>query len=163
MLTVNATGRPFNTQDDAAYDVLTGINSKSIADNREYGGLIFKNPSGDYGFTAPIAGKESGFTSMGIKIPEGSTLAGDYHTHADYSILVDGQIKRTSDPNFDGAKTIASPAGSNNFSSDDFEGIRKSSTPNGVPIPGYRGYVATPDGSVFSYDPSVGKRWRLIK
>ncbi|WP_175900753.1 RHS repeat-associated core domain-containing protein [Burkholderia cepacia] len=46
----------FATSDGAAKAVLTRANPKSIRDNLEYGGLIYKMPGGGYGFTKALEG-----------------------------------------------------------------------------------------------------------
>ena len=51
--------------------------------NREYGGWIYRNGDGTYGYTAPIAGTPSS-VDIGPKssIPGGTTASASYHTHA---------------------------------------------------------------------------------
>ena len=46
----------FATSDGAAKAVLTRANPKSIRDNLDYGGLIYKMPGGGYDFTKALEG-----------------------------------------------------------------------------------------------------------
>lgn len=73
---------------------------------------------------------------------------GDYHTHADYSVVdrKTGVAIRTSDPSKDDFN-------SDNFSSTDIRGIIEDGKNNAE----YRGYLGTPSGKFKVYDPATGK------
>ena len=43
-------------QHGAAFDVLNRINPKSVAQNLEYGGYVYRNPDGSYSSTKPVKG-----------------------------------------------------------------------------------------------------------
>ena len=62
-------------------------NSPSIAQNREFGGLIYRNADGTYGYTEPSPGTGASFDPTSVSAPAGATVVGDYHTHADYSTV----------------------------------------------------------------------------
>jgi hypothetical protein len=70
---------------------------------------------------------------------------GEYHTHGDYSrIDSKGNITRVSNPKLDNLN-------SDRFSSGDKSDIRKEAKSN----PGYRGYLGTPSGRFWVYDPGA--------
>jgi hypothetical protein len=137
----------FATQDEAARAALEESNPKSIKDNREYGGYIYKDRDGTYGYTKPIKGSEDGVDLGKTSVPAGKTEVGNYHTHGDYSIIdpKTGKIVRTSDPKRDDFD-------SDNFSQPDIDTDKVM----GAGKPGYRGYLGTPSG-VFKYnEPGTG-------
>jgi hypothetical protein len=144
-----ATVGSFRTQDGAAKAALTVANPQSIAQNREFGGVIYRDASGRYGYTRPIPGKDQTFDLSQTPNPPGTTLVGDYHTHADYSTLDLTTYKaiRTRDPSKD-------EFDSDNFSSTDKLGyiLRGGRGSN----PDYRGYLGTPSGKFKVYNPSTG-------
>ncbi|HEY5602360.1 MAG TPA: RHS repeat-associated core domain-containing protein, partial [Gammaproteobacteria bacterium] len=140
--------RRFINQDSAARAALIDANPKSIADNLEYGGLIFKDPkTGLYGFSGPIKGSDQGVNPHAAPIPAGCVLVGDYHTHGDYSTMdaTTGKAIGTSNPKNDDFN-------SDNFSFPDYQGIKADSQG----IPNYKGYLGTPSGQFKSYDPNTG-------
>lgn len=140
------------SQDEAARAALNDANPKSIADNREYGGLIYRDDKGRYGYTTPIMGSDQGVNPYDASVPPNTQIVGDYHTHGDYSIFdpKTGAAVRTSDP-------LKDHFNSDNFSSDDLLGIQK----DGAKIDGYKGYLGTPSGQFKVYDPSTGKTSNL--
>jgi len=73
----------FKTQHDAAFYALR-INSTSISENREHGGLIYRNSDGSYSFTGPIAGKEASVDPRNAPAPNGANVTAYYHTHGAY-------------------------------------------------------------------------------
>lgn len=137
----------YATQDEAARAALNLANPQSVQANLEYGGMIYRDPvSGKYGFTGPAQGTAAGFNPSQAPIPAGTTPAGDYHCHADYSQPGPGGTAiRTSDPANDGYN-------SDNFSGTDYNGIANDATGN----PGYKGYLGTPSGTFRQYDPATG-------
>jgi len=134
----------FPTQSEAAKAALTEANPTSIKENTEYGGLIYRDASGRYGYTAPSAGSGTGFNPAAVPLPDGTTRVGDYHTHGDYSTAdAFGHPVRTADPSLDGFN-------SDQFSGTDLRGIASDAAGN----PDYRGYLGTPSGTFLQYDPS---------
>jgi Domain of unknown function (DUF4329) len=137
----------FATQDEAARAALTTANPRSIADNREYAGLIYRGSGGRYYYTGPIAGNDQGANPHNAPAPAGAQVVGDYHTHGDYSTAdpTTGAAVRTSDPARDDFN-------SDQFSTTDKRGIAR----DGAATPGYAGYLGTPGGTFRKYDPSTG-------
>ena len=74
----------FTGQNGAAYDVLNRINPKSVAENREYGGYIYRNSDGSFSSTAPVKGTPNSVLLPPIAsvIPGSSRARASYHTHA---------------------------------------------------------------------------------
>jgi uncharacterized Zn-binding protein involved in type VI secretion len=137
----------YATRDDAARAALAEANPQSISENREFGGNIYEHPDGGFGYTGPGRGSPTGFDPSSTPIPEGTTLAGDYHTHGDYSVIdpATGDPVRTSDPAHDDYN-------SDGFSQTDIDGI----TSDAEGRPGYTGYLGTPSGTSRRYDPATG-------
>ncbi|HEY0922273.1 RHS repeat-associated core domain-containing protein [Rheinheimera pacifica] len=137
----------FSTQDQAANAALKLANPLSITDNLEYGGLIYRDESGNYGFSGPVKGSDQGVNPHDAAIPDGATLVGDYHTHGDYSLVdrVSGAAIRTGDP-------LRDEFNSDNFSAGDYSGIRADARG----ISGYRGYLGTPGGLFKVFNPEDG-------
>jgi hypothetical protein len=75
--------RKFKTQHAAAIHALR-INSTSISENREHGGLIYENSDGSYSFTGPIAGKKALMNPLNAPAPNGANVTAYYHTHGAY-------------------------------------------------------------------------------
>lgn len=141
----------FATRDAAGKAALTEANPQSIKANREYGGLIYQTKDGKFGYTAPTPGTGTTFNPTTVQIPKGTKLAGDFHTHGDYSQVVNGQIVRTSNPAKDDLN-------SDQFSSTDRTGIAKDAKGR----PGYRGYLGTPSGDFRVLDPAA-KTDKILK
>jgi len=136
---------PFASADAAATAALDRANPVSISENREYGGLIYKDASGQYWATAPAPGTGTSFDPYAIEIPEGTTKVGDYHTHGDYSLAgPDGNPQRTSDPNRDDYNSDA-------FSASDLRGIAA----DAQGVDEYTGYLGTPGGTYLRFDPGT--------
>ena len=135
----------YATQSEAAKSALNQANPTSISQNTEYGGLIYRNANGRYGYTAPSAGSGTGFDPSSVSVPPGTTLVGDYHTHGDYSTAdAQGNPVRTADPSQDAFD-------SNHFSTTDLRGIENDAADK----PGYRGYLGTPSGTFLQYNPNT--------
>ena len=113
----------FRTQNEAAFDVLNGINPQSVSENREYGGWVYILPDGSYGSTTPVQGEAASVTlpSPIQSIPSGGSRTASYHTHAGF------------DPKFD----------NENFSPQDLESDREINVD---------GYLATPGGQFKMHD-----------
>lgn len=72
----------FKSQDEAAKHVSENINSTSIKENREYGGMIYQNKDGTYGYTTPNKGSLDGVDPGGpSSVPAGTKAIAYYHTH----------------------------------------------------------------------------------
>jgi hypothetical protein len=142
-----AANGPFATADEAARAALQAANPQSIAENREFSGLIYRGADGQYYYTGPARGSPTGANpARDAPAPPGTTVVGDYHTHGDYSIQDDdGNVVRTSDPARDDFN-------SDNFSDTDKAGIAA----DGAGTPGYAGYLGTPSGTFRRYDPATG-------
>jgi hypothetical protein len=148
----NAIGNYFGygVQDSAARAALNEANPQSISDNLEYGGLIYQL-GGDYHFTSPLKGTATGFSpSMARQlVPQGALVVGDYHTHGDYSRVVNGNPMRT--------RAALDQFNSDHFSTSDILGIQS----DGRGIPTYRGYLGTPSGVFRVFDPATGTQYIL--
>lgn len=144
---------PFATADDAARAALRAANPQSISDNLEYSGLIYQGSDGQFYYTGPARGTDTGANPYrDAPAPPGSTVLGDYHTHGDYSTAdpTTGAAVRTSDPSRDDFD-------SDNFSTSDLTGIAR----DGAGVPGYTGYLGTPSGTFRRYDPATGNDTEL--
>ena len=114
------------------------IVDRSIAENREYGGLVYRNPDGTYSYTEPKRGARIDETGQQfVKIPDdlapkGSKPVGDYHTH--------GSNSDQTDTSFDCVLC--------NFSQQDMRGRD---------IKERLGYLGTPYGEVKKYTPDPNK------
>jgi hypothetical protein len=127
----------------------SGVGScESVVDHSEQGILWsrLETPSSEYGYTDAIEGTKTECHPYDSPAPDGTTVAGDYHTHGDYSMRdpVPGDIVRT-----DAAHDRYN---SDNFSDGDISGIRS----DGAGIPGYKGYLGTPSGVFKVFDPASG-------
>jgi len=79
-------GGRFSSADSAARAALIRYNSKSIRDNLEYGGLIYKGKNGKYDFTKATRGDLDGVDPWsGKKLPRTVKKTGYWHTHGNYS------------------------------------------------------------------------------
>jgi RHS repeat-associated protein len=73
----------------AGWNAVNDYNPTSIAENREYGGFIYKNSDGTFSYTDPHVNNDAGIGNdfklprfWDIPIPNGTERAGWYHTHA---------------------------------------------------------------------------------
>lgn len=117
----------FRTQNEAARDVLNGINPRSITLNREFGGWVFVNLDGSFGSSTPVIGQAASVTlpNPALAVPQGSNITASYHTHGAF------------DPRFD----------NENFSRQDLESDRQLFID---------GYLATPLGQFKLHDVETG-------
>ena len=106
---------------EAAFIVLNGINPTSVRENREYGGWVYRNQDNTYGSSRPVRGEAASVTlpNPQTSTPSGSRITASYHTHAGF------------DPRYD----------NENFSPQDIR------SDNSL---GIGGYLATPGGT-FQY------------
>ena len=140
----------FATSDAAAKAALTRYNKKSIRDNREYGGLIYKTKDGRYGYTKATRGGVDGVNPwQGKQIPKGTDEAGYWHTHGNYSKMKNGKLVPTTKANdiYD----------SNNFSPQDIRVANSQLSGRSE----YRGYVGTPSGNFKGYNALTGTEYPL--
>ncbi len=149
-------GAGFRTQRAAARAALRDANPRSIRANREFGGEIYRTPAGRYHYTRPRRGSADGFAGPDpARVPAGSTMVGDYHTHGDYSRqpTPGGRIFRTS-------RAATDTLNSNQFSGTDIAGITADAAGN----PSYRGYLGTPSGVFREFNPTApaGSQFRNI-
>lgn len=133
---------PFASADDAARAALTAANPLSIAENREYVGVIYRDSTtGQYYATTPQSAGLSGGSLPVNDIPAGSTETGFYHTHGNYS-LADGTPTTAANDAFD----------SEHFSGTDINTANSRANGNAD----YRSYLATPSGGMLVHNPVAG-------
>lgn len=114
----NDSERRDQSETEAAFNVLNGINPTSVRQNREFGGWVYRNQDGTYGSSTPVRGEAASVTLPNpvTSTPSGSRITASYHTHAGF------------DPRFD----------NENFSPQDLR------SDNSL---GIGGYLATPGGT----------------
>lgn len=131
---------------------MKSINRKSISENKEYAGQIYKNPDGTYGYTDPVQGTGDESHPSSSPTPSGTDVVGNYHTHGDYSVLTDQGLTRASSvPGAGDPATIDAEA--DNFSNGDLQQYQQMNQR----YPGFTGYLGTPSGNMRSFDPTTGK------
>lgn len=146
--------KSYPSADEAAKAALNEANPTSISENVEYGGLIYKNPDGTYGYSTPYKGTPKGFDPNKVSAPNGSTVVGDYHTHGDYSVSGPGDVPiRTSNPQLDGYNSDNFSGGPQTPRDGDIEFI----TQDAKGKPEYAGYLGTPSGDFKKFDPKTGQ------
>ncbi|MGK5077794.1 RHS repeat-associated core domain-containing protein [Janthinobacterium sp. HLX7-2] len=140
-------GGRFSSADSAARAALTRYNPKSIRDNLEYGGLIYKGRNGKYDFTKAMRGDTDGVNPWNGKgVAKNCEERGYWHTHGNYS-KKDGTPTIKENDYFN--SNVFSPADKN---------IAKSSGQGKVE---YRGYVGTPSGEFKGYDSKTGITYKI--
>ncbi|EBI4111997.1 TPA_asm: DUF4329 domain-containing protein, partial [Salmonella enterica subsp. salamae serovar 58:a:-] len=115
-------------------------NSTSIAESREYGGLVCKTSNNKYIATEAKQGSLAGFSPSNSSCPFGATKVGDYHTHGFYSDLKGNPVS----PQNDAYDSL-------HFSPQDISGI----TSDGIGNPDYTGYLGTPDNKYYKFTPGT--------
>jgi len=146
----------FSTTDDAAIAALSVVDPLSIDVNLEIGGNIYKVGPNQYGITGPkLYGPTHGNIRPG-QIPADTTLAGDYHTHGDYSI-VNPATGDSSDP------VATGDPNRDDYESDDFSDpgdIQRAqglaNAPFGWGNDYNASYMAGPGGDIKKFDPHGG-------
>ena len=136
-------GQVLVTADDAARAALNACNEKSIKDNREYSGMIYKDKDGKFYYTGPVKGSDQGANPFrDAPSPPGTTDVGAYHTHGPYGVAdpKTGAVIPTNDPKRD------------DFNADNFSKQDK----RAFDSKGYPGYLGTPSGTFRKYDPADG-------
>jgi hypothetical protein len=142
----------YDTPERAAIAALQIANPMSIADAVEYGGMIYRLPSGRYDFSGPITDNDCcGVTPVNAGYPDGATIVGEYHTHSDYAVLdFSHNFFRTGDP-------LNSWTANDSFSPSDQRYLDDMAAANAAAgNPGYKGYLGTPSGYFKVYDPATG-------
>lgn len=132
------------TKQAAAENFGQYYNGASILEAREYGSAIYSQQTTysttygpliltTYSYNDAAPGSEAG-TNINFDIPNGATLVSEIHAH--------------------GESTAANPVtyDDNNFSPTDTSAI----TDIAKSIPGYTGYISTPEGSLKEFDPLTG-------
>jgi RHS repeat-associated protein len=148
-LSCKAKERRFNSSDEAAHVALDRYNPLSIQENREFGGLIFKDNEGLYGHTRATRGGIDGVNPWkGKAIPSGTEEVGYWHTHGNYSKMENGKLIPTGEKATDWYD-------SDNFSPQDIK-VANSQSKNKLE---YRGYVGTPCGVFKGYNAKTGKQY----
>jgi uncharacterized Zn-binding protein involved in type VI secretion len=134
---------PFSTQDEAARAALNAANPASIAENREYCGMIYQDPAtGQYYATNPQPIGQAGGSLPVDQIPAGAQETGFYHTHGNYS-LQDGTPTDAAHDAYD----------SEHFSQTDINTANSRAAGN----PDYQSYLGTPSGGYQVHNPSTGQ------
>ena len=70
-----------SNQEEAAFRVLNQINPVSVRESREFGGYVYRNPNGSYGYTNPKRGQYKSINLGDVRIPNGTRRTASYHTH----------------------------------------------------------------------------------
>ena len=121
-------GKGYASAEAAAVASMQAYNPASVAENREYGGWIKKNPDGTFSPQPAVRGSEAGLDNMPAKGPNDAAW---WHTHG--AVVPDGH-------------------GGDKYDSENFSGNSGDhgySKANNAP-----GYVATPSGAIKKYDPA---------
>lgn len=85
-------GGGFARQHDAAFAVLNAINPVSVRENREYGGWVFREGNGTYGYTVPVRGSPDAVDpGTPGSAPDDTTATAGYHTHAAFDPRYDNE------------------------------------------------------------------------
>jgi len=72
----------FSTQDQVAFNVINAINPTSVAENLEYGGMVYRNSDATFGATGPIRGELANVDPGGpSSVPGGTVATAAWHTH----------------------------------------------------------------------------------
>ncbi|MCU0229120.1 MAG: DUF4329 domain-containing protein [Bryobacterales bacterium] len=152
----------FRTANEAAIHILRVINPRSIIENFEYAGLIYRTSQG-YNYTIPHRGNtdwDRGNADLDwIRIPPNAVEVGHYHTHGDYTFRGpwDATLGCHHDRRARGTGELtreATPFGVRMFIGDYFSPVDLSTTrARGRGVSGYRAYLGTPSGVLYYWDP----------
>jgi hypothetical protein len=80
--------KKYKTEREAAIAQMKEYNPKSIAENREYGGWIQKNPDGTFSADTTVKGSIDGLSNMPEKGPDDVSW---WHTHGAYDPAYDSE------------------------------------------------------------------------
>ncbi|MEM7211468.1 MAG: DUF4329 domain-containing protein [Pseudomonadota bacterium] len=153
----------YSTAEEAAIAALNLINPLSIKNNREYAGLIYRQPDGRYNYTQPRtqpgAWHQSNASLDGIKIPAGTVEVGNYHTHGDYTMPghYDATLGRHLDRRRRPGERLypqRTPFGTT-MTQQEFFTDRDIATMNSRAQrnPEYRAYLGVPNGAIYALEP----------
>lgn len=126
-----AAGDCYSNPDAAGYDAVEGINSTSIANNRENAGVVYRREDGNYSYTSPTNIGGFGWSFAG-PAPAGTTAIGFYHAHGNYSTRSGMVVGHDADE-----------MDSDRFSTRDMTEANKY---------GFLSYLGTPSGTFYRYD-----------
>lgn len=151
----------YTTRDEAARAALLEANPLSIRHNREYRGFIYQIPDGRFGYTFPMMGDTYSTSLDDIHIPPDSKVAGEYHTHGDYTgpgSAPNSSVRTNRANSWRGADIWGNvgPA-ADIFGPEDIPGARR----RGRGMGGYRSYLGTPSGIYYYYDVDTDTMGRL--
>jgi len=126
-------GDKYKDLNSAASDAIGDINPRSIAEDTEYGGWIYRNPDGSYSYTEPVPGSPDGLSMPPLPPGKKREECSSYHTHGAY------------DPKYDYSRKNRNwPDANEDFSPTDTYYDAKAGTP---------GFLGTPKGKKKRYDP----------
>ena len=127
----------FKSSGEAGLHAMDKINSKSVRENKEYGGFVCKKDN-EYFYTKAITNNDhDGINFSGVSCPQGADKVGTYHTHGNYS---DAEGNKTSKEN-DAYDSLHYSPRDITGASIDSEGRKE-----------FVCYLATPDGSRWEYN-----------
>ncbi|HEY5912362.1 MAG TPA: toxin TcdB middle/N-terminal domain-containing protein [Verrucomicrobiae bacterium] len=161
-----APGDVFASADEAVGDVFSSpsptdpketLEQESVSENKEYGGMVCKDPSSGYYFATKATWDYSTSGGSGVDptkspCPEWAETVGDYHTHGSYAQKFGSVNQPVTDPALD-------EFNSDQFSVTDEVGITEASLT--VLSSEYKGYLTTPGGIRQVFDPET-KQTRAI-
>ena len=83
----------FGSQQMAARQVLNEVNPRSIAQNREWGGYVYRNADGSYSYTNAVQGNATSvlLPAPASAAPNGAVTTASYHTHAAFDPRYDNE------------------------------------------------------------------------
>ncbi len=93
-----APGDSYSSADAAAEQAIQDVNERSINENREYAGRIYRNPDGTHSYTNPRRGTND--SSYPGETPRGKKNEGYYHTHGAYDPRYDNEHFSPADKRF---------------------------------------------------------------
>ncbi len=79
----NDNAQRFNTQNAAGRNVLNRINPRSVRENREYGGWVYRRSDSTFSTTEPVKGQRASVNlgNPSTVVPSGTRATASYHTH----------------------------------------------------------------------------------
>jgi hypothetical protein len=140
----------FATSDGAAKAAVMRYNDKSIRDNVEYGGLVYRTPDGKYDYTKATRGEKdtvNPWDPSSPSIPKCAQEVAYWHTHGDHSDRNGNRTTRAKDY----------------YASNDFSPEDKTAAKTGMKHddPDYRAYLGTPSDGYKGYSPQTNQTYRL--
>lgn len=136
----------YATLKEAAIAVLSYANPISIQLNIELGGRLYSAGTLGFGYTGPIYGDAKGLNIDAMPLPDGTTRAGGYHTHGNYTAFDDnGNVIEVGNPKSD-------TLGSDDFSCCGAKSDQHNMLMDSIGIAGYQEYLGTPSGNFRVWD-----------